>query len=112
MSYTPDQIIAKMISELTQDEAIELAESGWWNLLDSKQVAFLQWNQSKLCMPFSEFHRCLECWVGRPVFTHELASPSGRKMLEEEAATGIHPSLNEIMAQIPPDKLITFTPDR
>ncbi len=105
--FTPDQVIAIMMGNPDKETCVELADSGWWNFFDDAQSAFLQWNQPKLCMPFGEFHKRFESWIGRPVFTHEFAS---KRLLQDELDTGIHPSLSEIMAQIPPEKLITFNP--
>ena len=75
--------IAKIMSkELTEDEAIELAESGWWKDVDLKEAANIQLRQERLCMDFSDFHQGLEKLLGRPVWTHEFAS---RELLISEA---------------------------
>ena len=105
---TPDQIVSIMLGEPSVETCKALSDSGWWNLFSKEQAAFLQFHQRKLCMPFDIFHEYFESLIGRPVFTHEFVS---KRLLEEELATGIHPSLNEILAQIPPDKMIVFNPD-
>ena len=108
MKYTKDQAVIIMTGKPDKDTCIKLAESNWWELFTPNQAAFLQFNQDKLCMPFSIFHEYFEKLIGRPVYTHEFAS---KRLLQEELDTGIHPSLNEILAQIPPGKLTTFTPN-
>ena len=68
-----------MTRELTKEEAIELAESGWWKDMDKSEVARLQLNQKKLCMDFGAFHEAVEVLLGRSVWTHEFAEPDKLK---------------------------------
>ena len=65
----------------TPEEARELAATEWWKQISAPESAALQLRQPLLCMPFSEFHRCVEEGIGRPVWTHEFAEPS--LLLEE-----------------------------
>jgi hypothetical protein len=67
----PIDLIKK--SDLTKDEAISLAESGWWKYMDLAEAADLQLRQDKLCMDFSTFHQGMELLLGRSVWTHEFA---------------------------------------
>ncbi|MBW4460507.1 MAG: hypothetical protein KME47_09740 [Nodosilinea sp. WJT8-NPBG4] len=106
MPYTKDQIVIIMTGQPDQETCIDLFESSWWEDFTHEQAAFLQFHQDKLCMPFGLFHKYFENLIGRPVYSHEFAS---KRLLQEELETGIHPTLNEILAQIPSEKLITFT---
>ena len=80
--------IKKMYTELTRDEAIDLAGSGWWKDLPAKDVALAQLQQPRLCMDFDEFHRVVTEATGRTVFNTELVNA-------EHLAKEIDPHLPE-----------------
>lgn len=66
----------KLQSNLTQQEAIELSQSGWWKTMSVQEAALLQLNQPLLCTDtFSTFHDLVEKAMGEPVYTHEFANP-------------------------------------
>lgn len=67
-------MIEKMSKVLTSEEAVELAESGWWKGLPAKEVALAQLQQERLCMDFGDFHKAVEDATGRSVFTHEFVN--------------------------------------
>ena len=54
-----------------------------------------------LSVEFPVMHDRLERLVGRPVWTHEMAYP---EYLVHEVRTGIRPSVEGIIAKLPPDK--------
>lgn len=62
-------------TQLTPEEAIALHDSGVWKQWSARERALFQLHQECLAMPFSDFQEAVEHLLGRPVFTHELASP-------------------------------------
>jgi hypothetical protein len=69
------------VKQLTREQAIQMHDlEGWKALTDVERFQF-QLGQNRLCMPFSEFHRCAEVALKRPVWTHEFA---GRDKLRKE----------------------------
>lgn len=62
-----------MVRELTQDEAIEMAESHWWEYKSDEEIVWFQLLTRRIIMPLSLFHQKLEAVLGRAVFTHEFA---------------------------------------
>lgn len=74
-----------------------------------ERAAEFKWWGNILTIPFSDLHQRIEELVGRPVFTHELASPES---LIEEARTQRHISMADVLDKIPRDKqVIVVTPD-
>lgn len=94
------------MEQLTKNQAIEMAKSEWWKDKPAKDVALFQMQQDKLCMDFSEFHRCMEETLGRPVWTHEFASSNRDALMKELLGEKEPPSMNEIISLIPQQKLI------
>jgi len=73
--FTRSECVAMMQNpNLTVEEAVALSESNWWEDFSMHEVARLQANQERLCMPFSLFHKAVESVVGRSVYTHEFAN--------------------------------------
>lgn len=97
---------------MTKEQAVRLGESEWWKQATPTDIVLFQLYEPRLCMPFAEFHEAVEQVLGRPVFTHEFASADQPGGLREEAA-GIAPqrSLGDILALIPPHKLILVSTD-
>lgn len=94
-----------MSNQLTKEQAIEFHDSGAWKNMGDKEKALFQMEQDKLCMPFSEFHRCVEATLGRPVWTHEFGlNLDGLKA--ELAGTGSAPSMADIVAMLPANKTL------
>ena len=58
---------------MTKEEAIKLAESKWWKSKSDEEIAEFQIHESKLCCPFGVFHKAVETWLRRPVWTHGFA---------------------------------------
>jgi hypothetical protein len=90
--------------QLTEKEAIALAESGDWKFWDSEKIVRFQLFQRKLCMDFSAFHRATEEVLARPVFTHEFADRD--RIVEEYLGTREAPTMEEIIDMLPKDKLV------
>ena len=95
---------------MDREEAIELAKSGFWEHLSSKEIASFQLFEEKLCMPFEVFHEAIEKALGRPVWTHEFAmNLDGLKM---ELMHGTQPpTIQEIMEIVPEEKRIIVNID-
>ncbi len=88
-----------------RDNAIALAESGWWSGLEPRAIAKFQLFTKELSMPFGAFHEALEKSLGRPVFTHELGlNLEGimKEFMGEQSA----PTMDEILNLIPEEKRI------
>lgn len=98
------------MKQLTTEEAIALHDGGAWRTWTDLQKAAFQLIQNKLCMPFSEFHRAIECALGRPVYTHELALNSVG-LQEELAGRREAPSLDEILGLLPSEMVIAVVVD-
>jgi len=93
-----------MSTEITKEQAIELAESGWWKLATPHDIVKFQLFTDRLCMPFGEFQKATEEALGRPVWTHEFVfvEQLRAEFLGDEAA----PSFAEIIELIPSEKRI------
>lgn len=63
-----------------------------------ERAAELIWWGEILTIPFGDLHQRYEELVGRPVWTHEFATPAS---LIEEARTRAHPTPQEILNKIP-----------
>lgn len=90
---------------MTQEQAIALAESKFWEQMTLRQRAEFQLFERRLCMPFDVFHEAVEKTLGRPVFTHEFGlNLEGLKaeLLGERPA----PTLEDIIGMIPADKRV------
>jgi len=60
---------------MDKKQAVDMANSKWWEDKTAKEIAEFQLVENLLCMPFDVFHKAVEEWLGRPVWTHEFASP-------------------------------------
>lgn len=93
--------------EITEAEAIALAESGFWREMPAREIAEFQMFTPRLCMPFDVFRKAMEDALGRPVWTHEFAFPDIRaELLGNKPA----PTWEEIVGLIPEDKRIIIDP--
>jgi hypothetical protein len=61
--------------ELTREQAIAMAQSGWWKDKTPREIVAFQLYEDKLCMDFGDFHAACEASLGRGVWTHEFARP-------------------------------------
>ena len=91
------------MAEMTKEDALAFYATEWWKECTDEEVARWQLHESKLCMPFGEFHRCVEATLGRPVYTHEFAKP---ELLRAELDGAPTPSLADIIAKLPHDKVL------
>jgi len=104
-----------MEGEMTEQEAIAMVESRWWNDKTAQEIAEFQLAEPRLCMPFDEFHKATEEALDRPVWTHEFAYP--KQLLDELHGTEPKPedpaqhALDSLAAMVlaggrDPDKVI------
>ena len=63
--------------------------------------------EARMCMPFDVFHESVTKALGRPVYTHEFGL-NRQGLIEELAGRAGHPSIDEIMALLPQDKLLAI----
>jgi len=95
---------------MTREEAIALADSGWWEHLSDFERAKFQLFEDKLCMPFEVFHKSVEKALDRPVWTHEFGlNHEGLK--KELLGDAPAPTMQEILDLIPEDKRIILEID-
>jgi hypothetical protein len=93
------------MSELTKEQAIELADSRFWIDMSYRDKAMFQMFEPLLCMPFNIFHEAVEKTLGRPVFTHEFGL--NYEGLQQELLGNVPaPSFEEVLALIPADKRV------
>lgn len=93
---------------MTEEQAVKLYESKFWEKLGYKERAKFQLFEPRLCMPFDVFHEAIEKTLGRPVYTHEFGM--NWKGLQKELMGEIpSPSLEDIINLIPEDKRIIVT---
>ena len=87
---------------MTEQEAIKMAESGWWKDECPNKIVKFQLFEDRLCMDFSAFHKAVEKVLGRPVWTHEFAFADSlrQEYLKLESA----PTMQEIVELIPEEK--------
>lgn len=89
---------------MTEETAIELYDSGFWEEMTFYDRARFQLFESRLCMPFDVFQEAVEAALGRSVFTHEFASQDSlqKELLGESPA----PTFEQILDLIPEEKRI------
>jgi hypothetical protein len=94
-----------MIStSITREQAIQLAESGFWKTMPARDLFEFQLYTKFLAMPFTVFHKAAEATLGRTVYVHEFAHP--KRLKRELRGEKPAPTFDEIMALIPADKLV------
>lgn len=89
---------------MTKEQAIELAESRFWEAMSFRERAEFQLHEPLLCMPFGVFHEAVEKALGRPVWTHEFGSMGNLKaeLMGDRPA----PTMREIVDMIPAEKRV------
>ena len=92
------------MNQLTEKQAIAMAESGVIETWTNEQIVRFQLFQNRLCMSFSRFHEAIEDVLGRSVWTHEFAYSD--KLKEEYLGTRQAPTFEEIVNLIPENKRI------
>jgi hypothetical protein len=90
---------------MTEQEAIAMYESKFWENLTHKQRAQFQINEERLCMPFDIFHEAMEKTLGRPVWTHEFSLNQAGLQAELNGECG-PPTIDEIVGMLPPEKVV------
>lgn len=68
-----------------------------------ERAAALDAIPERMEIDFAKIHEWIEELVGRPVFTHELGTDR-MQYLRHEILTGNRPTLDGIIAKLPPDK--------
>lgn len=97
------------MKQFTEEEAIAYGRSEAWKALSDRERACFGMAQTLLCMPFSELHGAVERTLGRPVYTHEFGSAGRGRIIAELLGEAGPASIEEIIALIPPEKLIVAT---
>jgi len=91
--------------EITKEQAMELAKSGFWEKMSHREIAVFQLLTKRLCMPFDVFHEAMEKTLERPVYTHEFGL--NYQGLKDELLFGKPaPTMEEIIGMIPENKRI------
>ena len=103
---TPTELPFRSIG---REAAIAMAETKWWEGKPYHEIAMTGFFIRELCLPFDVFHEAVEKTLGRPVWTHEFATPGriGRELLGQREP----PTLEEIMNLIPAEKRILVVKD-
>jgi len=96
--------------QLSEEQAIEMAESSWWEGKSAEEIVKFQLYQEKLCMDFPDFHKAVEEALGRPVWTHEFALNYQGLKDEFEGKVG-KPTMQDIIEMIPEEKRIIVMVD-
>ena len=91
------------MKQLTEKQAINMANSKIWKNWTNEQIVRFQLFQDRLCMPFDRFHEAIEKVLKRPVYTHEFAFDEIKKEYLGEKSP---PTFEEIINLIPEDKKI------
>ena len=98
---------------MNKEEAIALAETKWWEGKTDEEIAEFQIHEELFCCPFDIFHKAIETWLGRPVFTHEFAAPDAL-IAEKEGKTKSPQSPLESLLRVAPHlagRVIIVKPD-
>jgi len=61
------------VKSIGRTTAIWLSKSEWWRRKTPDSICRFQFRVKELSLPFAEFHKAVEAWLGRPVWTHEFA---------------------------------------
>jgi hypothetical protein len=88
--------------ELTKEQAIAMAQSGWWLERTAREIVDIQLYEDRLTMDFSAFHRATEEALGRPVFSHEFARPD--LLIAELEGRSTKATFAEVMDKLPKGK--------
>jgi len=92
--------------QLTQEQAIDMHDSGIWKQWTPEQTVRFQLFQRRLCMEFSHFHKCIQEVLGRSVYTHEFGFRD--ELVREYLGDKEMPSFEDILNLIPKQKIITI----
>lgn len=90
--------------QLNKQQALDFYNSKVWEDMTNEQLVKFQLFQELLCIPFSLFHEAVEKVLERPVFNTEFANPD--KLRAEYLGESPAPTLDEILGQLPKEKLL------
>lgn len=93
---------------LTRKQAKELYDSNIWHGWSDIEIVKFQLFEDRVCVKWSRFHEALEAVLGRPVFTHEFIYGD---LKNEYLTLAQPPTMEEIIAMIPEEKLILLNLD-
>ncbi len=90
-----------MVGQLTEEQALTLLKSKFWEPMSLRARAEFQLYQERLCMPFEVFHEALEAAIGRPIMVHEFRD--AQALQQELRGEKPAPTLGQIldMAVVP-----------
>jgi hypothetical protein len=95
--------MAALRQSIGRARAVTLYENQWWLGRSAREIAKFQLCTVELCLPFEIFHRALEAALERSVWMHEFGfNVDG--LIQEFLDERDPPTLEEILALIPPDK--------
>lgn len=92
------------MNQVTEQEAIEIYDSGIWKLWSDEEIVSFQLFQDRLCLSFDRFHEAVEKVFGRSVWTHEFAFRDA--LVAEYNKERPSPTFEEIVNLIPANKII------
>lgn len=90
------------IQNLTEQQAIDLYNSNFWETLSNFDRVQFQLFTERLCMPFDIYHKALEIVLKRAVFIHELVI--SHNLQQEFLGETPPPTLENIINLIPVEK--------
>ncbi len=95
---------------LTKEEAIKMADSKWWEGKTDEEIAEFQMHEERLCCPFEVFHKAVETWLDRPVWTHELAD-LGALIAEKEGKREFEGAVKSLQRMAPGKPIVVVETD-
>lgn len=99
-----DEWVATLPPQLTEVQAVAVAETGAWKKLTKVQLAMAQLQQGRLFCNFGEFQLAVDELLGRPTWTHEYAEPW--LLWAEYKGEKTPPTMQEILDLLPEEKRI------
>lgn len=94
------------MEQLTQEQAIAMAESKVWETWTDEQIVRFQLFQDRLCMNIDRYKKALNNVLGRPVYSHELGNDEA--LILEYLGEKPAPTMKEIIEMIPAEKRIVI----
>ncbi len=94
------------MKQLTEQQAINFANSEEWKEWTDEQIVRLQLFQKRLCVPFSRFQEAMTKVLGRSIWTHEFTTSNHDNLVQEYLGTKPAPSFEEIVNLIPEEKRV------
>lgn len=91
------------MKQLNEQEAFSFAKNGVWKKLNDVERAWFQLYQTRLAMPISEYHRCMEMLLDRPVYNTELYD---QEPLKVEVLTKQKVTFQQMFDKLPREKII------